>query len=77
MIFRSNRKHFILFTLLGKATAAHLRALALHLPRVVAAMASQHQNCRFYENKYPEVDDVVMVEVRTYAVSMSLFSFTV
>lgn len=27
-------------------------------------MTSQHQNCRFYENKYPEVDDVVMVEVR-------------
>lgn len=26
-------------------------------------MTSQHQNCRFYENKYPEVDDVVMVEV--------------
>lgn len=25
---------------------------------------SVHQDCRMYEQKYPEVDDVVMVQVR-------------
>ena len=29
-----------------------------------AIMTTHHQNCRMYENKFPEVDDVVMVEVR-------------
>ncbi|KAL4857292.1 Eukaryotic translation initiation factor 2 subunit alpha [Chlorella vulgaris] len=31
-----------------------------------AAMAL-HQDCRFYESKFPEVDDVVMVQVRSIA----------
>ncbi|KIY93370.1 Eukaryotic translation initiation factor 2 subunit 1 [Monoraphidium neglectum] len=28
---------------------------------------SQHQDCRMYEQKYPEVDDVVMVQVKSIA----------
>jgi hypothetical protein len=28
---------------------------------------SVHQDCRMYEQKYPEVDDVVMVQVRAAA----------
>lgn len=27
-------------------------------------MAAAHQDCRMYEAKFPEVDDVVMVQVR-------------
>jgi hypothetical protein len=30
---------------------------------------SVHQDCRMYEQKYPEVDDVVMVQVRISCVS--------
>jgi translation initiation factor 2 subunit 1 len=26
-----------------------------------------HEHCRFYEQKYPEVDDVIMVKVRQIA----------
>lgn len=33
-------------------------------PVARATMTTHHQNCRMYENKFPEVDDVVMVEVR-------------
>jgi hypothetical protein len=29
---------------------------------------STHQDCRMYEQKFPEVDDVVMVQVRLLAV---------
>lgn len=35
-------------------------------------MSSQFQNCRMYANKYPEVDDVVMVEVRCLRSRLSL-----
>jgi len=33
---------------------------------VVAAM-STHADCRMYESKYPDVDDVVMVQVKSIA----------
>ena len=35
-------------------------------PRTVATMTS-HADCRMYESKYPDVDDVVMVQVKSIA----------
>ncbi len=39
-------------------------------------MAPTQQRCRFYKPKYPEVDDVVMVTVRSIAGQSSLFLAT-
>jgi len=37
------------------------------LPPGAAAAAGHHQDCRMYESRYPEVDDVVMVQVKSIA----------
>lgn len=43
---------------------AHRQGLRVGAKRVYQAVIMASQDVRMYENKYPEVDDVVMVQVR-------------